>query len=217
MQGSGVEVGRGYRGFTITPQSCTVGRLIEAETKHGISVEISVGIGERMFMYTIVKMENVRRELGAHYDRRDAATYVAYCSCGEMLRQDMDTCPSCKSPVIWHGSKTWQDLFGSPAAAERRLASQPTDDLGVELCELAGLHSFPTPYHLARWKKALKVLGRARVEKAVRRCHASIAARGSSTRGLVEYVLNSVDKEIRQQSPDPESATATEVTEVTVR
>ena len=94
--------------------------------------------------YVVLDLRLIREELGEHYSPVMRDDYTGVCEvCEEAVPQDVNECPVCGTPVVWRHSPIWKANFGSPDAAIRLLSIiEPEEELGAQLCRLAGVPGF---------------------------------------------------------------------------
>lgn len=147
--------------------------------------------------YHVIEFQKIKNYLGAHYQALDRDSLEDDCICGERVGQDVDKCPHCRIPVIWYGSRVWRRLYGNAAAAEQRLSIiVPDDSRGEYLMRRAKLSGFANETEAKRWERAVRNLNSGTLTRTIDFC-----ARRSNGRGLVAHVLNTTDKQIREQKP----------------
>ena len=149
--------------------------------------------------FTIIDLLDIKESLDAHWNVREKGNYEGRCAgCGEAVTQTDDMCQFCDTPVVWKHSRVWKQLYGRPSIAEQRLLSAPTDVLGRWLCAEAGVERFPNPHALRRWRSALARLDEHAIRGIVSYCAASLVRRSLGMRGLINFVLNTTDRRVRE-------------------
>lgn len=116
--------------------------------------------------YIVLDLAEIAREMGSHFDSIEAETVTGQCPvCAAKGRvvwvaQDQDRCDICSTPVIWKGSKLWQQLYGSPTERLRALTAIPAvTRSGRHLIESAGLQGWHTKTDAEAWAKAVRMFG----------------------------------------------------------
>lgn len=162
-----------------------------------------------------IDLRKIRQDLGDHYQASDRDVYEGLCQCDEFVtqavsdetRDGVPLCPYCDIRIVWHGSRLWKQLYGSPADAAKRLAIyDPEDSLGLWLMDLALARGFANKGELADWKHSLKYIDETRFKKAVRGWRASQRKKGyrSSGRAMTGFAINLIRKwtrEAKDRSP----------------
>jgi hypothetical protein len=152
---------------------------------------------------------DVKEWLGSHFMPSQASTYTAQCpECDTEIQQDVDLCPGCCKPVVWHNSRTWKDIFGSPNTALKRLRKLvPSDEAGLLLMEKAGASGFATTSDSRRWNRLVTNVRQHALIAVVNRC-----AAGARGYGIVSYALNAGEKILRLRGePAPETPMTIEI------
>jgi hypothetical protein len=159
-------------------------------------------------------MSDIAEELGGHFNKHDMLTYTAQCTvCGNKVKQTENFCAECSTPVVWFGSKTWRNSFGSPQARERELLGEtPTTATGLLLCRRAGVPSFPSAHEEQIWARAENALGSTVMEGVVRYV---IDSKHRIGHGAISHAINLAKKKHAEyktktkETPRDEPAPAT--------
>ena len=119
--------------------------------------------------------------------------------CLHMLDETMSMCPCCGVTLVWTGSKVWTSLYGKASVKLKQLKSTPGDEFGQRLLVYAGetdnksIPHFAKPNDLVRWNKIVAAMPQGQIKEVVNRCRGK-----TKGYGLIQYVLNSCDKLIRE-------------------
>lgn len=138
-------------------------------------------------------LKRMAQEMGLHFRQVPASEHTNYCPyCDAEITQFMSECPNpeCGRPVVWHHSKAWKNLYGSPTHKVRTLrAIMPSDAAGKYLMARAKQPGFKNKNEAERWESAAAVLSQEVLRGTVEYC-----ARNTSGRGLIKYALNVATK-----------------------
>lgn len=147
-------------------------------------------------MFVEIHLKEIAKSLGTHYDRSMKDEYTALCHCGEEIDQTQSKCV-CGAIVIWHGSKVWRNLYGSPDRFKRYHTTwEPSDGVGKGLLKRAGETGFANKHELDRWKRITLSLSNRELADCLTYC-----ASKSKGRGLIAHMLNLCEKRIREAQP----------------
>ena len=141
--------------------------------------------------------------------------------CSESLTAEMDSCPVCDTYTIFKHSKIWKarfcvgeikTWFQAQAAYFKKQdidRKTPKTAMGRRLLdpEVIGTHfgreivRFKTLAQAARWRKIEKNMSRSEIGEVVNRCRGWMDNKGRQKQGhgLLDYILNSCDKFIRER------------------
>jgi hypothetical protein len=99
--------------------------------------------------------------------------------CLEPLEQPAKVCHICGSVVVW---------VKNPESFKDKMKRKPTDDLGIEMLKMMGIHYFQTAAQLKQWQEFIKVIPESQIRETLAEC-------GRSTRryGWMKYTLNKLN------------------------
>lgn len=149
-----------------------------------------------MKMYHEIDLREIRDQMGEHWIPRHAVQYRGYCDCGNEITQQENECKYCGMRVIWHGSKAWKNLYGSPTTMINQLTLRvPTDNAGLYLFEQATLAGFNSQSDDTKWKTANRWFTQAELVSIIDHAY----AKGSRRHGLINHVMAIVNKKGREK------------------